>query len=72
MRTLAGTKRRKASGIAKQNKTKPKKMTKNQFNSLCAIRYIDPSMALENENIIEALQNGGDVQEIEEILENEF
>lgn len=53
--------------------TKPnKKMTRNQFNSLCAIRYIDPSLALENESIIEALQNGGDVQEIEEILENEF
>lgn len=47
-------------------------MTKNQFASLCAIRHIDPSIALENENIIEALENGGDVQEIEEILENEF
>jgi hypothetical protein len=47
-------------------------MTRNQFNSLCAIRYIDPSLALENESIIEALRNGGDVQEIEEILENEF
>ena len=57
----------------KINQTKPnKKMTRNQFNSLCAIRYIDPSLALENESIIEALQNGGDVQEIEEILENEF
>jgi hypothetical protein len=47
-------------------------MTKKQFASLCAIRYIDPSIALENESILEALQNGGDVQEIEEILENEF
>lgn len=47
-------------------------MTKNHFNALCAIRYIDPSIALENESIIEALQNGGDIQEIEEILENEF
>jgi len=47
-------------------------MTKNQFASLCAIRYIEPAIALENENIIEALQNGGDVQEIEGILENEF
>ena len=47
-------------------------MTKNQFALLCAIRFIDPSMALENENIVEALQNGGDIQEIEEILENEF
>lgn len=47
-------------------------MTKNQFASLCAIRYIDPAIALENENILEALRNGGDTQEIEEILENEF
>jgi len=47
-------------------------MTKNQFAALCAIRYIDSAVALENENIIEALENGADVQEIEEILENEF
>jgi hypothetical protein len=47
-------------------------MTRNEFNSLCAMYYIHPAIALENESIIEALQNGGDVQEIEEILENEF
>jgi hypothetical protein len=47
-------------------------MTKLHFAALCAIRHIDPSVALENENIIEALENGGDTQEIEEILENEF
>jgi len=47
-------------------------MTASQFATLCAIRYIDPSVALENENIIEALENGGDTQEIEEILDNEF
>jgi hypothetical protein len=47
-------------------------MTKTHFATLCAIRYIDPAIALENENIIDALENGGDTQEIEEILENEF
>jgi len=47
-------------------------MTKSHFAALCAIRYIDPNVALENENILAALRNGGDVQEIEWILENEF
>jgi hypothetical protein len=47
-------------------------MTKSEFNSLCAMYYIHPAIALENENIIKALQNGGDAQEIEEILESEF
>jgi hypothetical protein len=58
--------------MAATNQTKPHTMTKSEFHSLCAIRYIDTALALENENIIEALRNGGDVQEIEEILENEF
>jgi len=47
-------------------------MTASHFAALCAIRYIDPAIALENENIIEALENGACTQEIEELLENEF
>jgi len=47
-------------------------MTKSHFAALCAIRYIDPALALENENILAALRDGGDVQEIEEILDAEF
>jgi len=47
-------------------------MTKTHFAALCSIRYIDPNIALENGNIIEALENGACTQEIEEILENEF
>jgi len=55
------------------HQTKPNEnMTKSHFTALCAIRYIDPALALENENILAALRDGGDVQEIEEILDNEF
>lgn len=47
-------------------------MTKNEFNSLCAMLFIAPEIALENENIIQALRDGASEDEIAEILESEF
>jgi hypothetical protein len=47
-------------------------MTKNEFNNLCAMLYIHPSVALENEAICEALRNGASEDEIAELLESEF
>lgn len=47
-------------------------MTKNQFNSLCAMLYIEPSIALENEAIRQALRDGAHEDEIAELLESEF
>ena len=47
-------------------------MTRNQFNSLCAMLYIEPSIALENETIRKALRDGAHEDEIAELLESEF
>jgi hypothetical protein len=46
-------------------------MTKTEFASLCLEFQIDPYIALENENLVEALQNRDDRKAIE-ILTNEF
>jgi len=46
-------------------------MTQIKFNSLCAEYYLDPSLALENEDLVEALQNRDDA-EVERILLEEF
>ena len=46
-------------------------MTQNQFNALCNEHYIHPSIALENEELIEALQNKDDAKVVD-ILTNEF
>jgi hypothetical protein len=52
-------------------------MNENEFNQLCQSHLIDPSIALENENIIEALQVRGcskeDVAEkVEQVLRDHF
>ena len=47
-------------------------MTRDQFNSLCAMYYIHPAIALENELIQSALFREASIEEIEEILESEF
>lgn len=46
-------------------------MTKNEFAALCLELQIDPYVALENENLVEALQSRDDRKAIE-ILVNEF
>lgn len=46
-------------------------MTQNQFNALCNEHCIHPSIALENEELIEALQNKDDAKVVE-ILTNQF
>ena len=46
-------------------------MTQNQFNALCNEHCIDPSLALENENLIEALRERDDDRVIE-IITQEF
>lgn len=46
-------------------------MTQNQFDALCNEHGIHPSIALENEELREALKNRNDDQVIE-ILTNEF
>ena len=46
-------------------------MTQNQFNALCNEHSIHPSIALENEELIEALQNKDDAKVVD-ILTNEF
>jgi hypothetical protein len=46
-------------------------MTQNQFLALCMKYAIDPSLALENEALCEALRDR-DVNEVERILREEF
>lgn len=47
------------------------KMTKNQFMELCAAAYIDPAIALENDNVVDAIR-AGDVERVKYLLTNEF
>jgi hypothetical protein len=46
-------------------------MTQTQFQILCGEYLIEPNIALENENICEALRQR-DVDQVKQILENEF
>ncbi len=46
-------------------------MTRTVFNELCAKHLIDPSIALENESLVEALQENDD-EKVELILKTEF
>ena len=46
-------------------------MTANQFQALCGEMLVDPALALENEDIREALRNRDDEQ-VKELLETEF
>ncbi len=46
-------------------------MTKSNFIALCNEYYLDPSLALENDDLVEALQNRNDA-EVQRILLEEF
>ena len=46
-------------------------MTQSNFIALCNEYYINPSLALENDNLVDALQNKDDV-EVQRILLEEF
>ena len=46
-------------------------MTQTQFQILCGEYLIEPNIALENENICEALRQR-DADQVKQILENEF
>ena len=46
-------------------------MSRNEFLVLCSAYSIDPDMALENDNIVEALRDRDDLR-VETILESEF
>jgi len=47
-------------------------MTQNQFILLCNEYMIDPSIALENDNILQALRDRKPIEQIKTILETEF
>ena len=46
-------------------------MTKNQFMELCAAACIDPAIALENDNVTDAIR-AGDVERVKYLLLNDF
>lgn len=46
-------------------------MTANEFAALCSEHGIHPAIALENEDIVEALKNR-DAEAVADILANEF
>ena len=46
-------------------------MNKNQFMQLCAAACIDPAIALENDNVIDAIR-AGDARLVQFLLDNEF
>jgi hypothetical protein len=47
-------------------------MTKSQFILLCNEYLIEPIIALENENILQALRDRKSIETIKELLETEF
>jgi len=47
-------------------------MTKTQFILLCNEYMIEPSIALENDNILQALRDREPIETIKTILETEF
>jgi len=46
-------------------------MTKNEFLALCAQACIDPALALENDEICDAIR-AGDARLVQFLLDNEF
>jgi hypothetical protein len=46
-------------------------MTQSQFAALCTARTIDPSIALENDDVIQAIKSG-DIELLTSILDNQF
>lgn len=47
-------------------------MTQNQFILLCNEYMIEPSIALENDNIVQALRDRKPIEQIKTILKTEF
>lgn len=47
-------------------------MTKTQFILLCNEYMIEPSIALENDNILQALRDRKPIETVKTILETEF
>ena len=46
-------------------------MTQSQFVALCTQRTIDPSIALENDDVVQAIKSG-DIELLTSILDNQF
>jgi hypothetical protein len=46
-------------------------MTKSEFVALCVDRTIEPSIALENDDVIQAIQSN-DVNALINVLDNQF
>lgn len=46
-------------------------MTKNEFVAICVERTIDPSLALENDEVIQAIKSG-DIDLLIATLDNQF
>ena len=46
-------------------------MTQSQFLALCVERYIEPSLALENDEIVAALQSRDD-EMVQQLLDSQF
>jgi len=46
-------------------------MTKNEFMAICIEKCIDPSLALENDEVIQAIKTG-DIEILIATLDNQF
>jgi hypothetical protein len=46
-------------------------MTKNEFMAICIEKTIDPSLALENDEVIQAIKTG-DIEILIATLDNQF
>jgi len=46
-------------------------MTQNEFTALCTERTIEPSLALENDDVINALKSG-DIELLISVLDSQF
>lgn len=46
-------------------------MTQSQFSALCTARTIDPALALENDDVINAIKSG-DVDLLITVLDSQF
>jgi hypothetical protein len=46
-------------------------MTQNQFTALCTERTIEPSLALENDEVINAIKSG-DIELLISVLDSQF
>jgi len=46
-------------------------MTKNEFIAICVEKCIDPSLALENDDVVQAIKSG-DIEMLIATLDNQF